>query len=413
MKQAIRKVQYILVFTLFLAAMIPMWTHAEDILSVQVNGEDVDKKITAVQGSTIKLSVFYNETKIKPKKAKYKSGKTKVATITKKGVIKTLKAGKSKITVSYMGKTVKFKVVVTNAEAADSSDTDDGTAASGTDAGDKTSGTDTGSKESGTDPTAQTTSTKVSSSAVAGKLTCSKGNKIKTGETVTLKFNKKAKKHDWTWTFTGTCGKDVHILKPKYKKTGKLVFTVWPSGGTLTITGTDPAGVTIRYSFKVSQSKKWKKRENYRTKALAGLTPGMSQKQMVVYFADYIADHTKYGPGKGNFFRVIDEGVGDCWCYSTAFKLLADAVGIETIIVKNALKQSHYWNQVKIKDVWYNVDTQGYDTGKAHHWILSSDKKHGSRWRGDPNFKYRSGINYPVSPAHTCTKSLKFKTKKS
>lgn len=406
MKQTIRKVQYLLVFTLFLAAMIPMWTHAEDILSVQVNGEDVDKKITAVQGSTIKLSVFYNGTKIKPKKAKYKSGKTKVAAITKKGVIKTLKAGKSKITVSYLGKTVKFKVVVTEEEE-DSAGTKEETANSGTDTGDA-SGTD-----AGTDTAAQSVVKKASSSAEAGKLTCSKGHKIKTGETVTLKFNKKAKKHDWTWTFTGTCGKDVHILKPKYKKTGKLVFTVWPSGGTLTITGTDPTGITIKYSFKVSQSKKWKKRENYRTKVLAGLTPGMSQKQMVVYFADYIADHTKYGAGKGNFFRVIDEGVGDCWCYSTAFKLLADAVGIETIIVKNKLKQSHYWNQVKIKDVWYNVDTQGYDTGKAHHWILSSDKKHGSRWRGDPNFKVRHGINYPVSPAHTCTKSLKFKSKKS
>ena len=422
MKQAVRKIQYILMFTLFLAVMIPMWTHAEDILSVQVNGQDVGKKITAAQGSTIKLSVFYNETKIKPKKAKYQSGKPKVATVSKKGVIKTLKAGKSKITVSYLGKTVKFKVVVTEAKAADAAGTgagsvntgtDTGTVSSGTETGDKASGTETGDKAAGTGTADPSASAKVSSPAKAGKLTCSKGNKIKTGETVTLKFNKKARQHDWTWTFTGTCGKDVHILKPKYKKTGKLVFTVWPTGGTLTITGTDPAGLTIRYSFKVSQSKKWKKRENYRTQALAGLTPGMTQKQMVVYFADYIADHSKYGPGQGNFFRVIDKGVGDCWCYSTAFKFLADAVGIETIIVKNALKTSHYWNQVKINDVWYNVDVQGYDTGKSHHWILSSDKKHGSRWRGDPNFSARHGINYPVSPAHTCTKTLKFKSAKT
>ena len=417
MKQAIRRIQYILMFTLFLAAMISMCTHAEDILSVRVNGEDVGKKITAVQGNTIKLRVFYGDKKIKPKKAKYKSGKTKVATISKKGVIKTLKAGKTKITVTYMGKIVKFKVVVTDAKKPDSSGTDDGTVVPGKDTDDKISGKDTddktSGKDTGTDTTEQPPEKKVSPSADAGKLTCSKGNKIKTGEIVTLKFNKKAKKHDWTWSFTGTCGKDVHILKPKYKKTGKLVFTVWPAGGTLTVTGTDPTGLTISYSFKVSQGKKWKKRERYRTKALAGLTPGMSQKQMVVYFANYIADHAKYGPGNGNFFSVIDKGVGDCWCYSTAFKLLADAVGIETIIVKNALKTSHYWNQVKINDVWYNVDTQGYDTGRSHHWILSSDKKHGSRWRGDPDFKSQYSIYYPVSPAHTCTKTLKFKSKKT
>ena len=105
---------------------------------------------------------------------------------------------------------------------------------------------------------------------------------------------------------------------------------------------------------------------------------------------------------------MIDKGVGDCWCYSTAFKLLADAVGIETIIVKNSLSQSHYWNQVCLNGVWYNVDVQGYDTGKSHNWILSSDKRHGKRWLGDPDFESQYSIYYPVSPAHSCTKNLKF-----
>lgn len=248
-------------------------------------------------------------------------------------------------------------------------------------------------------------------SASVGKITCSKGKKIKVGERVTLKLSKKARKYDWTWSFTGTCGNDVHILKDKTKKSGKLVITVWPTGGTLTVKGTEPSGQTIQYTFKkVKQSKKWKKREQYRTKALTGMPAGLSKKKQVVYIANYIADHAKYGSGKGNFFRVIDKGVGDCWCYSTAFKFLADAVGIETIIVKNSLSQSHYWNQVNIDGVWYNVDTQGYDTGRAHHWILSSDKKHGKRWLGDPGFYSQSGINYPVSPAHVCKKTLKFKT---
>ena len=132
----------------------------------------------------------------------------------------------------------------------------------------------------------------------------------------------------------------------------------------------------------------------------------MSEEELVVYFAEYIADRASYGPGQGNFFRVIDEGVGDCWCYSTAFKLLADAVGIETIIVKNGGSKSHYWNQVEIDGTWYNVDVQGYDTNRSHKWLLASNSTHG--FNGDTSFSLNHGIHYPVSPAHVCTETLSF-----
>ncbi len=368
MKQFIRRISLVLLFTLILSALVPMSAHAAKKLSVSVNGKAV-KKITVNKGEKISLKVTYGKKTLKAKKPTYKSSNKRIVLVSKKGVIKGRNAGKATVTVRYKGKKRSLKIVVTDPDA---------------------------KEEQSTTPSS------------AGKLSCDKGSSINAGEIISVKLSSDAKKHNWTWTFSGTAGKDARILKNNYKSTGKIEFTVWPSGGTLKLTGTDPSGVTIGYNFKVAQSNTWKKREKYRTDALAGITPSMTKKDMVVYFADYIADRAKYGPGQGNFFRVIDKGEGDCWCYSTAFKLLADAVGIETIIVKNSLSTSHYWNQVNLNGIWYNVDVQGYDTGKSHNWILSSDKRHGSRWIGDPNYNVQYSIHYPVSPAHTCTKNLSF-----
>ena len=272
-----------------------------------------------------------------------------------------------------------------------------GQASSGQTASGQTSASQTSASQASSNPV---------SSANAGKIKPASGSSVQTGQAVVLKLNKKAASHDWTWTFSGTAAEDAHILSSDYKTSKRLKLTVWPSGGTLTVIGTDPDGLTISCDLEVSQSSVWKKRADFRANALAGVSPSMSEEELVVYFAEYIADRASYGPGQGNFFRVIDEGVGDCWCYSTAFKLLADAVGIETIIVKNGGSKSHYWNQVEIDDTWYNVDVQGYDTNRSHKWLLASNSTHG--FNGDTSFSLNHGIHYPVSPAHVCTETLSF-----
>ena len=271
---------------------------------------------------------------------------------------------------------------------------------------DQTSSDQTASGQTSASQTsASQTSSNPVSSANAGKIKPASGSSVQTGQAVVLKLNKKAASHDWTWTFSGTAAEDAHILSSDYKTSKRLKLTVWPSGGTLTVIGTDPDGLTISCDLEVSQSSVWKKRADFRANALAGVSPSMSEEELVVYFAEYIADRASYGPGQGNFFRVIDEGVGDCWCYSTAFKLLADAVGIETIIVKNSLSTSHYWNQVCLDGVWYNVDAQGYDTSRSKKWFLSSNERHG--YNGDTTYQAQVGIWYPFSPAHVCTSNYK------
>lgn len=56
-------------------------------------------------------------------------------------------------------------------------------------------------------------------------------------------------------------------------------------------------------------------------------------------------------------YGILMDGVGVCAGYSAAFKLLADAAGIESIVVTGYLDGSlpHAWNKVRIDGEWYIV----------------------------------------------------------
>lgn len=359
MNSTIRKTIHLLTMTFLFSAILLICAYAEEPYTV--NMDDENPKITIAVGKNMVLEVISNEKKVDLSKVTFRSSKKKVSIVTKSGLLMGKEKGNAVITVKYRKKTVKLNVAVK-----------------------KTEGDSEGSSG-------------------AGKMTCTDGSTIKTGKVITLKLNKTAVSHDWTWSFTGTAAKDARILSDKYKKSGKITFTVWPSGGTLDVIGTDPAGAVIKCSFTVKQTAVWKRREQFRNSVLAALTPGMTKAQMMKYFVDYIADHTSYA--HGNYFGVMDGKNGDCISYSAGFKFLTDAIGVETIIVKNGGAKSHYWCQVKLDDVWYNVDAQGYDTSRSRKWFLSSDARHG--WYGDTTFQQQNGIWYPFSPAQVCTQNYK------
>ncbi len=331
-----------------------MAVFADEELTVQMT--ETDKlKVNASKGDRIVLIIKNGEEQIPASEVTFKTSKKKVAKVTKSGLLKAVKKGTATISVYYNGLSRKIKVTVLK------------------------EGSDSGSQ----------------GSSGAGKITCSSGSSIKTGKVVTLKLNKTAAAHDWTWTFSGSCSADARVLKATSKK---VTFTVWPTGGDLTIHGTDPAGATISYSFKVKQSSKWAKREKFRKEALEAASAALTPAKKIRFFCDYIADRASYV--SGNYFSIIDGKNGDCVSYSVAFKFLADAVGIETIIVKNGGTRSHYWNQVKLDGKWYNVDAQGYDTSRSRRWVLCSDDRHG--WYASTTYSAQSGIKYPVSPANVC-----------
>lgn len=71
--------------------------------------------------------------------------------------------------------------------------------------------------------------------------------------------------------------------------------------------------------------------------------------------SDFYDSFTAYG--------ILMNGVGVCAGYSAAFKLLADAAGLESIVVTGYLDGSlpHAWNKIKIDGDWYIVDSTNND----------------------------------------------------
>ena len=62
-------------------------------------------------------------------------------------------------------------------------------------------------------------------------------------------------------------------------------------------------------------------------------------------------------------YGILIDGVGVCASYSAAFKLLADAAGLDSIVVTGYLDGSvpHAWNKVKLEENWYIVDSTNND----------------------------------------------------
>jgi len=72
-------------------------------------------------------------------------------------------------------------------------------------------------------------------------------------------------------------------------------------------------------------------------------------------------------------YGILVDGVGVCASYSAAFKLLADAAGLDSIVVTGYLDGSvpHAWNKVKIDGNWYIVDSTNNDNEMIQNALLN------------------------------------------
>ena len=112
------------------------------------------------------------------------------------------------------------------------------------------------------------------------------------------------------------------------------------------------------------------------------ITDGMTDAEKEDAINTYLCSTVEYDfdaldNAEANDFRYVDEmyndsftaygilinGKGVCAGYSAAFKLLADAAGLENIVVTGYLDGSlpHAWNKVKIDGEWYIIDTTNND----------------------------------------------------
>lgn len=112
------------------------------------------------------------------------------------------------------------------------------------------------------------------------------------------------------------------------------------------------------------------------------ITNGMSDLDKELAINQYLCDNSEYDNGalenaQANDFKYVDDiyndsftaygvlinNVGVCASYSAAFKLLADAAGLESIVVTGYLEGSlpHAWNKVMIDGQWNIVDSTNND----------------------------------------------------
>lgn len=117
---------------------------------------------------------------------------------------------------------------------------------------------------------------------------------------------------------------------------------------------------------------------------------GMTEddKQKAIY--DYLNAHTKYDDAaadnsEANAYKKVDpefndsfnaygilvNKIGVCASYASAYKLLSDMAGLETIVVTGTLDHvPHAWNKVKTNKGWLNVDPTNNETNSGVPYMV-------------------------------------------
>jgi transglutaminase-like putative cysteine protease len=78
-----------------------------------------------------------------------------------------------------------------------------------------------------------------------------------------------------------------------------------------------------------------------------------------------------------NAYGILVDGVGVCSSYAAAFKLLADAAGLEAIVTTGTLEGSvaHAWNRILLDGEWVSVDVTNNDTPDLVNALLNLPDK--------------------------------------
>ena len=141
---------------------------------------------------------------------------------------------------------------------------------------------------------------------------------------------------------------------------------------------------------------------------LDGITPDMSQYDIVKYFHDYICENVVYDDEADNCNNIYGAFVGKralCQGMAKAFSYLCGKVGIETLTVTgDADGIAHMWNMVKIGGEWYHIDPT-YDNAESpaygryvryDYFCLDDDTIYSKR-----NI-YRQDYEYPRAASERC-----------
>ena len=122
------------------------------------------------------------------------------------------------------------------------------------------------------------------------------------------------------------------------------------------------------------------------------ITPNMTGIEKEIAINGYLCDTVEYNyelleEAKKNDYRSVDakyndsftaygaliDGVCVCSGYAAAFKLLADAAGLEAIVVTGTLEGSigHAWNRVFVKGEWVSIDPTNNDNPYLYNVLFN------------------------------------------
>lgn len=92
------------------------------------------------------------------------------------------------------------------------------------------------------------------------------------------------------------------------------------------------------------------------------VTGSMSDREKAKALHDWITQHTKYSLKYNDQAGVLIFGEAHCEGYAKTYQTLLDKAGVTNRLVSGTAgktfhqAEGHVWNQVKIGDIWYNVD---------------------------------------------------------
>ncbi|CAN5504302.1 hypothetical protein BH10ACT7_BH10ACT7_31130 [soil metagenome] len=126
----------------------------------------------------------------------------------------------------------------------------------------------------------------------------------------------------------------------------------------------------------------------------AVVTEGMSDAQIVTALNDWLVNNSEYDyaalaasdanvwgglpAGYENAWNAkgnLVDGIGVCASYSYAFNALANAAGVETVVINGDVLAggAHAWNKVYIDGAWYSIDVTWNDSPDVNRYLLISD----------------------------------------
>ncbi|GEM_PF-1960491 len=164
--------------------------------------------------------------------------------------------------------------------------------------------------------------------------------------------------------------------------------------GTVTLTMTYPGG-SYKKKVTVKPSAVYEKIKNF---IPAVKNSGLDDAHKAFVLAAWQGKNMKYGYSKSSgLYGSLIEGQGVCTDYAVSYRWLASLVGIET---RRLTTVSHEWNQVKLNNNWYNLDSSGYDNDEDGYpyvslkGIIGSDSSAGyhsnSQKRNQKDYKANS-----------------------